>query len=211
MDDDPPAASSSPLPPELEMTTSPTTPPSPSLDEFQAFVTRVKQLHMSRSADTDCEQSLSHDKARRRRYESAATVAVVDNNSSNPGDSLLKPRQTPPLMAKSLDDQQLQRQGGVMINPTLDDVDMESSSSSPPPKVGDGERVGLKKLREELLVKSVLRGETKDMKKNIQVMVGIDEDLKMILEMDPEIVDLGALEKTTAEPKVMGLPPVSGR
>lgn len=178
---------------------SPAPPSSPLLDEFQAFVTRVKQLHMSRSADADCEQNLSHDKIRRR-YENAAvgkaTIAPVDNNA------LLKPSQTPPPMAKSLDDQQLQRQGTRFFNPALDDIEMEQA-------VEGEEEVVVKK--EELNVKSILRGETKDMKKNIQVMVGIDEDLKMILEMDPEIVDLGGVEKNTAEPKVMGLPPLSGR
>lgn len=44
---------------------------------------------------------------------------------------------------------------------------------------------------------------------NIKVTVGIDEDLKMILEMDPSIVDLGGTP-TASEPKVLGLPPISG-
>lgn len=49
----------------------------------------------------------------------------------------------------------------------------------------------------------------------IQVNVGIDEDLKMILEMDPSLMDdTGSLEKAVEPasqvadaPKVMGLPP----
>lgn len=46
---------------------------------------------------------------------------------------------------------------------------------------------------------------------NIRVNVGIDKDLEMILEMDPSIVDLGdiAVGETT-EPRVVGLPPLSG-
>lgn len=43
---------------------------------------------------------------------------------------------------------------------------------------------------------------------SIKVTVGIDEDLKMILEMDPSIVDLGGT--TVEEPKIIGLPPITG-
>lgn len=43
---------------------------------------------------------------------------------------------------------------------------------------------------------------------SIKVTVGIDEDLKMILEMDPSIVDLGGT--TVEEPKICGLPPITG-
>lgn len=168
------------------------------MDEFQAFVTRVKQLHMSRSADADCDRNLSHDKARRRFEEIAASdgggasAAICDNSEE------LTPPATA-LMAKSLDDQQLQR-----FNSSTDDIDMDS--------VVLEEGTGEDKIRvKKELAKGATRSETKEMKKNIQIMVGIDEDLKMILEMDPEIVDLGGVEKTTAEPKVMGLPPLSGR
>lgn len=46
----------------------------------------------------------------------------------------------------------------------------------------------------------------------IQVNVGIDEDLKMILEMDPSLMDGGTMEKAVESssqdaPKVLGLPP----
>lgn len=44
--------------------------------------------------------------------------------------------------------------------------------------------------------------------KNIKVTVGIDEDLKMILEMDPSIMDLG--DGNLDQPKVLGLPPITG-
>lgn len=178
------------------------------MDEFQAFVTRVKQLHMSRSADADCEQNLSHDKARRRLYENAIANTsggggrggAVDAQVANSEDSLLKPCQLP-VMAKSLDEQQLQR-----TTQLLDDVDMDDNDDVP------GEFEGVEGKCDKERVKKVAKGATeKDTKKSIQVMVGIDEDLKMILEMDPEIVDLGGLEKSTAEPKVMGLPPLSGR
>lgn len=155
------------------------------MDEFQAFVTRVKQLHMSRSADTDCEQNLNHDKGRRR-YESAVVADCVDGE---------------PLKALSLDDQQLERRR-ASLDTSLEDIDMQESGGR---GVEKEEKEGEDKKR---LKKNATKGE---MKKNIQVMVGIDEDLKMILEMDPEIVDLGGLEKPTAEPKVMGLPPLSGR
>lgn len=43
---------------------------------------------------------------------------------------------------------------------------------------------------------------------SIKVTVGIDEDLKMILEMDPSIVDLGGT--AVEEPKIIGLPPITG-
>lgn len=43
---------------------------------------------------------------------------------------------------------------------------------------------------------------------NIKVTVGIDEDLKMILEMDPSIMDLG--DGNLDQPKVLGLPPITG-
>lgn len=52
---------------------------------------------------------------------------------------------------------------------------------------------------------------------NIKVTVGIDEDLKMILEMDPSIVDLcsdiiGCTPANLARPdaRKIGLPPISG-
>lgn len=46
---------------------------------------------------------------------------------------------------------------------------------------------------------------------NIRVSVGIDKDLEMILEMDPSIVDLGDISiDETAEPRIVGLPPLSG-
>lgn len=53
---------------------------------------------------------------------------------------------------------------------------------------------------------------------NIKVTVGIDEDLRMILEMDPSIVDLGvdvigctpATISPCHTPKSYGLPPILG-
>lgn len=53
---------------------------------------------------------------------------------------------------------------------------------------------------------------------NIKVTVGIDEDLQMILEMDPSIVDLGvdvigctpATISPNLTPKSYGLPPILG-
>lgn len=45
--------------------------------------------------------------------------------------------------------------------------------------------------------------------KSIKVTVGIDEDLKMILEMDPSIVDLGG-RPTVDDRKFFGLPPITG-
>lgn len=47
----------------------------------------------------------------------------------------------------------------------------------------------------------------------VKVTVGIDEDLRLILEMDPSIVDLGgqwthALDRQPA--RVLGLPPITG-
>lgn len=46
---------------------------------------------------------------------------------------------------------------------------------------------------------------------NVRVNVGIDKDLEMILEMDPSIVDLGDIGAgETTEPRVVGLPPLSG-
>lgn len=49
----------------------------------------------------------------------------------------------------------------------------------------------------------------------VKVTVGIDDELRMILEMDPSIVDLGGVQ--TAQPHgdaeqrlVVGLPPISG-
>lgn len=164
------------------------------MDEFQAFVTRVKQLHMSRSADADCDEPLRHDKAKRRLCDNAeSSVETVDDNAAS-GDMSLKPSQSP-LVAKSLDDQRLRRSDDLFESP-IDDIDMEDDKED-------------EKVAEVPAV--VVENESKEVKKNIQVMVGIDEDLKMILEMDPEIVDLGGLEKPAAEPKVMGLPPLSGR
>lgn len=51
--------------------------------------------------------------------------------------------------------------------------------------------------------------------RNIQVNVGIDEDLKMILEMDPSLVDdldtgLDACANIVDDPKITGLPPITG-
>lgn len=48
----------------------------------------------------------------------------------------------------------------------------------------------------------------------VKVTVGIDEDLRLILEMDPSIVDLGgqwtqALDRAGPS-RVLGLPPISG-
>lgn len=55
---------------------------------------------------------------------------------------------------------------------------------------------------------------------NIKVTVGIDEDLQMILEMDPSIVDLGVdvigctpatiTQSPCITPKTLGLPPITG-
>ncbi|KAH8414971.1 hypothetical protein KR009_006193 [Drosophila setifemur] len=45
---------------------------------------------------------------------------------------------------------------------------------------------------------------------NIRVTVGIDKDLEMILDMDPSIVDLGDISLETTEPRIAGLPPLSG-
>lgn len=170
------------------------------MDEFQAFVTRVKQLHMSRSAEDTTIENLSHDKGRRR-YENATSPG----DNINTENSLLPttPNQTPatPQMAKSLDEQRLISRKNHLSNltpsttTTTNDMEMETGGDS-------DKEVTVKKEA----VKTKIDGETKEMKKNIQVMVGIDEDLKMILEMDPEIVDLGVVE-----PKVMGLPPLSGR
>lgn len=41
----------------------------------------------------------------------------------------------------------------------------------------------------------------------IQVNVGIDEDLKMILEMDPSLMDETDVEKAVDGQKILGLPP----
>jgi hypothetical protein len=46
--------------------------------------------------------------------------------------------------------------------------------------------------------------------KNIRVMVGIDEDLEMILDMDPTIVDMGVAVLPDEGPKICGLPPING-
>lgn len=49
--------------------------------------------------------------------------------------------------------------------------------------------------------------------RNLRVHFGIDEDLKMILEMDPSIIDLGVPNVQDYNPKparVVGLPPKSG-
>jgi hypothetical protein len=48
--------------------------------------------------------------------------------------------------------------------------------------------------------------------KQIKINVGIDEDLKMILEMDPSIVDdgLDACAHIVEGPKITGLPPITG-
>lgn len=49
--------------------------------------------------------------------------------------------------------------------------------------------------------------------RNLRVHLGIDEDLKMILEMDPSIIDLGVPNVQEYNPKptkVVGLPPKSG-
>lgn len=55
---------------------------------------------------------------------------------------------------------------------------------------------------------------------NIKVTVGIDDDLQMILEMDPSIVDLGVdvigctpvtiTQSPCITPKTFGLPPIMG-
>lgn len=48
----------------------------------------------------------------------------------------------------------------------------------------------------------------------VKVTVGIDEDLRLILEMDPSIVDLGGQQWTQSRerppPRVLGLPPITG-
>lgn len=54
-----------------------------------------------------------------------------------------------------------------------------------------------------------------DKLKQIKINVGIDEDLKMILEMDPSIVDdldagLDACAHIVEGPKITGLPPITG-
>lgn len=46
--------------------------------------------------------------------------------------------------------------------------------------------------------------------KSIKVTVGIDEDLKMILEMDPSIVDLGGTPVDVDDRKLFRLPPLTG-
>lgn len=46
--------------------------------------------------------------------------------------------------------------------------------------------------------------------KQIKVNVGIDEDLKMILEMDPSIVNLDDDDNNSDDPIILGLPPISG-
>lgn len=173
------------------------------MDEFQAFVTRVKQLHMSRSADADCDQNLSHDKGRRR-YQNATMVGAADNPESN----LLKPYQIP--SAKSLDEQQLKSERFNPPTPLLDDFEAAVAEVKVEVEEDQQEAMEDTSLGKDP-VKVSIQGETKEMKKNIQVMVGIDEELKMILEMDPEIVDLGGVAKTPTEPKVFGLPPLSGR
>lgn len=42
----------------------------------------------------------------------------------------------------------------------------------------------------------------------VKISVGIDDDLQMILDLDPGIVDLGSTP--TTEPKIVGLPPLAG-
>jgi hypothetical protein len=49
---------------------------------------------------------------------------------------------------------------------------------------------------------------TGDCSPNVRVMVGIDEDLEMILDMDPTIVDMGV--QPDEGPKICGLPPING-
>lgn len=49
--------------------------------------------------------------------------------------------------------------------------------------------------------------------RNLRVQFGIDEDLRMILEMDPSIIDLDVTNAQDYNPKptkVIGLPPKSG-
>lgn len=49
--------------------------------------------------------------------------------------------------------------------------------------------------------------------RNLRIHFGIDEDLKMILEMDPSIIDLGVPNMRDYSPnphRVVGLPPKSG-
>lgn len=49
--------------------------------------------------------------------------------------------------------------------------------------------------------------------RNLRVHFGIDEDLKLILDMDPSIIDLGVPNMKDYFPKthrVVGLPPKSG-
>lgn len=50
--------------------------------------------------------------------------------------------------------------------------------------------------------------DSNDLKTGVKVCVGIDDDLQMILDLDPGIVDLGSTP--TTEPKIVGLPPLTG-
>ncbi|KAH8269813.1 hypothetical protein KR018_012105 [Drosophila ironensis] len=81
-----------------------------------------------------------------------------------------------------------------------------------------GEEPSLKSESESILNDSPItkaqindEGNVSSATTNIRVTVGIDKDLEMILEMDPSIVDLGDISLTeTTEPRVLGLPPLSG-
>ncbi|XP_018332309.1 transcription factor EC [Agrilus planipennis] len=66
-----------------------------------------------------------------------------------------------------------------------------------------------------IMINSVGKPSTYNQMKNVRVNLGIDEDLQMILEMDPSIIDLGAATVEDypipkAPDKVTGLPPKSG-
>lgn len=159
----------------MASSSSPTTSAASLLDEFQAFVARVKQLHMSRSAD---DTVLSHEKASRKMAaanEERAALAAKSLDQSQP--ALLRPATELPsagstaISSVEMPEEDAQRRANVIHNAA--DKELQRT-------------------------------------KNIRVTVGIDEDLKMILEMDPEIVDLGDTTYTSASPKILGLPPLSG-
>lgn len=160
----------------MASSSSPTTSAASLLDEFQAFVARVKQLHMSRSAD---DTVLSHEKASRK-------MAAANEERAA-------------LAAKSLDQSQ-----PALLRPATELPSAGSTTISSSVEMPDEDAQRRANVIHNAADKELQRT------KNIRVTVGIDEDLKMILEMDPEIVDLGDTTYTSASPKILGLPPLSG-
>ncbi|SPP88925.1 Hypothetical predicted protein, partial [Drosophila guanche] len=122
------------------------------LQEFQEFVRRVQTLQMSRTADSEKEDSVANPST----YSSSFPIEIG----------------VEPSMLMELDD--------------IDSVAPFSGWSS-----------------RDNQSKSTATT-------NIRVTVGIDKDLEMILEMDPSIVDFGDISSETTEPRIVGLPPLSG-